>query len=60
MAKKAEDERKPSGYVALTGIDYRGRDGKPKRVEAGERCDDVPSTALPWLLSQGHVKKAED
>jgi len=58
MPKKTND--KAPGYVAVNGIDYIGRDGKPKRVEPGERCDDVPSTALPWLLTQGHVKKAED
>jgi len=54
------DDKKTVGYVALNGMDYPGRDGKPKRVEAGERCDDVPSTSLPWLIAQGHVKKAED
>jgi hypothetical protein len=26
-----------------------------RRVEVGERCDDVPISSLPWLLEQGDV-----
>jgi len=51
---------KTPAYVAVVGMDYPGRDGKPKRVEAGERCDDVPSTSLPWLIADGHVKRVEE
>ena len=56
MAKKA-DEEKTVGYVARTGMDYTDKMGNPKRVEPGERCDDIPARSLPWLLSQGHVEK---
>ena len=48
------------GWVARTGMDYIGQDGKPKRVEAGERCDDVPKVSIGWLREQGHIEEVEE
>lgn len=50
---------KKTGYVARVGLDYVDRSGKRKRVEPGERCDDVAPRSLPWLLTQGLVEKVE-
>lgn len=52
-------KEKKKGYVARVGLEYVDRLGKPKRVEPGERCDDIPAHSLPWLLEQGLVEKAE-
>jgi hypothetical protein len=58
MPKKQEE--KVTGYVARAGLNYTDRTGKPKRVEPGEPCDDVPAHSLPWLLKQGLVEKKGD
>lgn len=57
MATKKTD--KEAQYVARVGLDYTDKAGKPKRVEPGETCSDLPAHSLPWLLSQGHVEKKE-
>lgn len=48
------------GYIARNGINYIGKDGKEKRVEAGERCDDVPKASIGWLVEDGHIEKVDD
>lgn len=50
MAKTA----KPTGIVALVGLDYRTPSGDV-RVEAGEACDDAPEAAMKWLKAQGLI-----
>lgn len=41
---------------AVHGLKFPGPDGKPRRVAAGERCDDVPEDARDWLLEHGHIE----
>lgn len=56
MVKK---DSAPVEYVALVGLDYRDKEGKPKRVEPGQVATDIPAHSLPWLLQQGLIEKKE-
>lgn len=43
-------------FIAKTGLDWLDPNtGKPVRVEAGERCDDVPEASQGWLSKQGLI-----
>jgi hypothetical protein len=61
MTTKAKTTKhKAQGYIARVGLNYIDPLGKPKRVEPGEACDDLPNRSMPWLLSQGMVEKKGD
>jgi hypothetical protein len=45
-------------YRVLAGLDYKGRDGTPRRAEPGEVVDDLPATSTGWLLARGAIEDA--
>jgi len=55
-----EQEKKPAKrtFVALVGLDYMAG-GKPVRVEAGKKADNIPARSVSWLLQQGLIKEAK-
>lgn len=57
MTKKPRT-KSGTGWVAVVGLDYRTPHGD-KRVEAGDRCDDVPETSAKWLAKDGLIVPAD-
>ena len=47
-------------FIARVGLDWLDpKTGKNVRVEAGGRCDGVPTTSRGWLLDQGLIEPCD-
>jgi len=47
-------------FRVVAGVDYRTAAGAPVRVEAGDVVDDLPPTAVGWLVECGAVEPVEE
>lgn len=47
-------------FRVVAGVDYRTGAGAPKRAESGDVVDDLPPTAVGWLVECGAVEPVEE
>lgn len=48
-------------FIANVGMNWLDpKTGEDIRVEAGERCDDVPPKDHKWLLEQGAITEVDE